>query len=203
MKNKYSDLINDLSDRELIFHLMATQILLVVISFILGIFLFESFTEFDSLFVWTDPTILYVGGLAGLLVVLLDIGLMRILPKSYYDDGGLNKKLFANKSILQIALISIMVATTEEILFRGVLQTHFGLFVSSIIFALIHYRYLFNWFLFTNIIVLSFFIGYIYLLTGNLLVTIFMHFVIDFLLGIVIKFSNKKKLDEQEVIEHE
>ncbi|UII54674.1 CPBP family intramembrane metalloprotease [Cytobacillus spongiae] len=192
MKNKYEQVIKEISDRELFFHLFATQILLLTIAFILGIILFNSYSAFFDLFLWEDWRILSIGGLAGLAVVFLDLWLMKWLPKALYDDGGLNEKLFQNKTVIQIALIAAMVAISEEILFRGVIQTHFGLVLSSVIFALVHYRYLFNWFLFINVTALSFLIGYIYFLTNNLLVTIFMHFVIDFLLGVMIRMKQGK-----------
>jgi membrane protease YdiL (CAAX protease family) len=188
MKNKYADLIKSLSDREIMLNSLATQLLLFSISIILGIILFDSFTEFLELFQWNDDMLWKLGLTAGIGVVLLDFVLMRVLPPSYYDDGGLNERLFQHKSIMMIACIAFLAAVSEEILFRGVIQTHFGLVISSLIFALIHYRYLFNWFLFTNVVALSFLIGYIYLVSGNLLVTIFMHFIIDFLLGLIIRF---------------
>lgn len=201
-KQQYTDLINELSERELMYHLFATQVILAIISLVFGFFLFDDFSSFLAIFKWSDPNIWVIGGLAGLAVVLLDLILMKLLPSHYYDDGGLNERLFRNKSIGQIALIAAIVAISEEILFRGVIQTHFGLVVSSVVFALIHYRYLFNVFLFFNITVLSFFIGYVYILTDNLLVTIFMHFIIDFLLGIILRFS-KKSPQETEGISHE
>lgn len=190
MKKKYEEIIKELSDRELMFHLYVTQIVLLVISLVLGWILFDSFSSFAELFKWEDRHIWTIGGVAGLVVVLFDLLLMRILPPSYYDDGGLNERLFHNKSVLQIAIIAAMVSISEEVLFRGVIQTHFGLVVTSILFALIHYRYLFNWFLFLNITLLSFLIGFIYDVTGNLLVTIFMHFLIDFMLGTIIKLKS-------------
>lgn len=188
MKNKYADLINNLSEREIMLNFLATQLLLFSISIILGIILFDSFTEFLELFQWNDDLLWKLGLTAGVGVVLLDFFLMRVLPPSYYDDGGLNERLFQHKSTMMIACIALLAAVSEEILFRGVIQTHFGLVISSLVFALIHYRYLFNWFLFTNVVALSFLIGYIYLVSGNLLVTIFMHFTIDFLLGLIIRF---------------
>lgn len=203
MKKKYSDLINELTDREIVFHLLATQILLLTVSFVLGLFLFDHFSSFVELFIWDDRQIWLIGGGAGVAIVLLDVTLMKVLPPSYYDDGGLNERLFQNRAVWEIALIAAMVAFSEEILFRGVIQTHFGLVISSIIFALIHYRYLFNVFLFINITALSFFIGYIYLVTGNLLVTIFMHFVVDFLLGVIIRFRKKNSPHAQEGMKDE
>ncbi|MDQ0157199.1 CPBP family intramembrane glutamic endopeptidase [Robertmurraya andreesenii] len=202
-KQQYTDLINQLTDREIMFHLLLTQLILIVISTILGFFLFDDLSAFLHIFGWHDVNIWKVGGCIGLGVVILDLVLMKLLPPSYYDDGSLNERLFQSKPIWQIAAIAAMVAISEEILFRGVIQTHFGLIISSLIFAVIHYRYLFNLFLFANIMALSFLVGYIYLVTGNLLVTIFMHFVIDFLLGLVIRFSKKKSPRIQEGMNHE
>lgn len=187
MRNKYIDILEELSDKELVKHLYMTQLLLTIISAVMGWFLFDRLESFLQLFNWTDPYIWWIGVPAGILVVCLDLLFMKYLPSSYYDDGGLNEKLFSSRTGWEIILISVIVAVSEEILFRGIIQTHFGLIASSIIFALIHYRYLFNWFLFVNITLLSFFIGMIYEWTGNLLVTITMHFIIDALLGFVIK----------------
>lgn len=188
MKERYKETVAVLTEKELLFHLIATQILLLTISVILGMILFDSLNEFKNLFIWNDLSIPTVGLGAGILVVTVDVLLMKYLPPSYYDDGGLNERIFKNKTILQIAMVAAMVAVSEEILFRGIIQTNAGLMITSIIFAVVHYRYLFNWFLFLNIILLSFFIGYIYMQTDNLLVTIVMHFIIDFLLGLMIKF---------------
>ncbi|MCM3599744.1 CPBP family intramembrane metalloprotease [Robertmurraya korlensis] len=195
MNNKYAELIDELSDKELLKHLYMTQVILVVLSLVIGYFLFDSWKSFLGLFDWNDPFIWWVGVPAGFLIVCVDAMFMKFLPSSYYDDGGLNEKLFSNRKGWEILFIAAIVATSEEILFRGIIQTHFGLIVSSIIFAVIHYRYLFNWFLFLNIILLSFFIGVIYEWTGNLLVTIMMHFVIDALLGFMIK--RKERIREE------
>lgn len=190
MKDRYKETVAGLTEKELLFHLAATQILLLTISSILGMIVFDSIKEFTELFIWDDRNILTYGLGAGATVVALDLVLMKYLPKSYYDDGGLNERIFRNRSVSEIMLIAAVVAASEEILFRGVIQTNTGLIISSIIFAVVHYRYLFNWFLFTNIILLSFLIGYIYMVTQNLAVTIIMHFVIDFILGLIIKFRN-------------
>ncbi|MGD6898732.1 CPBP family intramembrane glutamic endopeptidase [Bacillus infantis] len=196
MKKKHMEIIKELSDKDLLFHLYATQLLLLAISAILGFILFNDFSSFFDLFFWEDLNILYIGAGAGIAVVLADLLLMKIVPASYYDDGGLNERIFRNRNPLHIAVIAAIVAFCEELLFRGVIQTHFGVLVSSIIFAAVHYRYLFNWFLFVNIIVLSFLMGIIYLKTGNLAVTIVMHFLIDFLLGISIRYRKQDNIEE-------
>ena len=190
MKKSDRNLINEISDKELLHSLYLTQLLLIIISIILGFFLFNDFYEFVALFKWDIKQILLWGGSAGVAVFLLDLILMKILPAHYYDDGGLNERIFRGRSILQIAFIAGIVSIAEEVLFRGVVQTHVGLVISSIIFAVVHIRYLFNWYLFLNVIGLSFLIGFIYWQTENIIVTMFMHFLIDFLLGCAIRLNS-------------
>lgn len=197
MKQKYNELIKGLSDKELLFHLYMTQIILLVVSFILGLIFFDHFSFLNQIRLH-DKSIVIIGIPAGIAVVLLDIILMRWLPAHYYDDGGLNERIFKNRKTLHILFIAAFVAFSEELLFRGVIQTKVGLIFASLIFAMIHYRYLFNWFLFANIVTLSFVIGVIYEWTDNLAVTIIMHFVIDFLLGIYINFRHTKMIDPRE-----
>lgn len=202
MKNKYSEMINELSDRELVRQLYLTQIILLVVSLILSIFLFKGYSFWQQMN-WFDIHIITVGVAAGLIVVIIDYFFTKWLPSSYYDDGGLNERLFRNQSELKILFISLLVAFSEELLFRGIIQTKIGLIWACLLFAGVHYRYLFNWFLFINIVLLSFFIGFIFAWTNNLAVTIVMHFIIDFLSGIQIKWKNKNKDKNQEGSSHE
>ncbi|CAN7227751.1 type II CAAX endopeptidase family protein [Peribacillus frigoritolerans] len=191
MKNKQAELIKQLTDRQLLYNLFLTQIILLTLSIFLGIILFKDRSAFFDLFIFDDLNILLIGVPAGVIVVLIDILLMKVTPSSYQDDGGINERIFSNLSYPMIFAVALVVAISEEVLFRGVLQTHFGLLLTSLIFAAVHYRYLFNWFLFLNVLVLSFFIGFLFEMTNNIIVTITAHFLIDFILGILIR--NKKQ----------
>ena len=86
-------------------------------------------------------------------------------------------------------ILSFTVAFAEELLFRGVLHTTFGYFIASTIFALAHFRYLTKPILFISILFVSFYIGYLFEITGNLVVTIAAHFIVDFLLGLFIRLQ--------------
>ncbi|MFJ7975262.1 lysostaphin resistance A-like protein [Peribacillus sp. NPDC096379] len=196
MKNKQAELIGRLSNQELHKQLFLTQILLLVISAILGFILFDYFSSFTKIF-RMEWKIIYIGVSAGITVVLLDLVMMKLLPEAYHNDGGINERIFTSLSYPMIAVVALSVAISEEVLFRGVLQTHIGLIWTSVLFALVHYRYLFHPFLFVNIILLSFFIGFIFEMTGNLYVTISMHFTIDFILGLIIKMTKGKNLDRK------
>ncbi|WP_050615459.1 CPBP family intramembrane glutamic endopeptidase [Bacillus testis] len=187
MNNKQADLIKELSDDVLLMNVWLTQGIVLAVALVLNLILFDSFGDFFRLFDWHDSRILLVGGGVGVLVVALDWLMMKIVPPRYYDDGGINERIFSSSSYGQILILTAAVSVCEELLFRGAIQTHTNLWVASIIFALVHYRYLFHPYLFINVMVLSLLFGWIFEQSGNLLVTIAMHFVIDLLLGLYIK----------------
>lgn len=198
MKNKQAELIKQLTDRQLSQQLILTQLLLLFVALLLGFIFFTHWSEFTSLIDFTDKSIWTLGVPAGILVVVIDLLFMRWLPEKYFDDGGINERIFGALSISAIFGLTALVAISEEILFRGVIQAEFGIWIASLVFAFIHVRYLYNWFLFSNILLLSFFIGIIFEITGNLVVTITMHFVIDLCLGIMLnrKAAEQKKEGE-------
>ena len=130
MKKKYFDLIKEIPEKELIISLYFTQILLLTIAFFLGLFLFDSYSAFLTyligwilIFCWSvEPQ-----ANCGFSRSCLD----ENIAKKYYDDGGLNERIFQKRPFHQIAVIAAVVAIGEEILFRGVIQTHFGLIASA------------------------------------------------------------------------
>ena len=192
MKNKQAELVGQLKDEDLYRALIQTQVLLLLIASVLGIFIFDDLQEFLLLFDSRDWSIIWIGIPAGLLVVIYDLLSMTYLPRRYFDDGGINQRIFSSLNGRKIFFVVLLVSVSEEVLFRGIIQTYAGLWIASLIFALIHIRYLYNIYLFVNILLLSFYIGMVYEWTGNLLVTIAMHFTIDLILGFFInKTANR------------
>ncbi|MFC4022913.1 CPBP family intramembrane glutamic endopeptidase [Oceanobacillus longus] len=186
---KQSELIKQLSDEEIRKQLFLSQSLLILISIILSVILFEKMTDWLLFFDWNMGEILLYGLIPGLIIVFIDLGMMYFLPEKYYDDNGINKRIFGDQPLFYIFTISLFVAVSEELLFRGVIQNEFGYLFASLLFAFVHIRYLRKPVLLISIILVSFFIGYMYELTNNLLVTITAHFCVDFLLGLVIRFK--------------
>ncbi|MFL6560794.1 MAG: CPBP family intramembrane glutamate endopeptidase, partial [Bacillus sp. (in: firmicutes)] len=83
MKKKYFELINGLTDKDLLFHLYMTQGILCVISLILGFIFFDHFSYLETINL-EDSQIFTIGIPAGLIVVMLDVLLMKWLPSSFY-----------------------------------------------------------------------------------------------------------------------
>ncbi|KUP07810.1 hypothetical protein Q73_08350 [Bacillus coahuilensis m2-6] len=182
--------IQQLTEKQLNVALYSTQLLLLVLCFALAFLLDISLLtimENSSIsigMVWASISV-------GLVIVVVDIiGMIRY--PTIYDDGGINQTLFATKSYLHIFVLTLFIAISEELFFRGVLQSYFGLIPVSLFFALIHFRYLKNWYLVLNVLIVSFLLGYSYELTESLFVPITIHFVIDFLLACWIRLKGRK-----------
>lgn len=150
---------------------------------------------FPSWKVWLDyfdanvNEILLIGFGSAFIVIVFDIILMSVFPNESFDDGGINKRIFKKQPILFIIGFTLLVAICEELLFRGTIQTTFGYVFASLLFALVHIRYLKKTVLFLSIVLVSFFIGWIFERTENLLITITAHFIIDLVLGLIIRFK--------------
>src|SRR5699024_9418322 len=176
---KQRDIIKQLSDKELKYQLLFSQFILFILSIILSVFLFHSLHDWFAYFHFHTIYIIYFGIGTGIVIVGFDLLIIYLLPAKWYDDGGINERIFKNRSIADILLIVGIVSIAEEFLFRGVIQTTFGYIIASTLFALVHIRYLSKPVLFISVLITSFYIGWIFEITGSLLVTITAHFIVD------------------------
>ena len=189
---KQADLINNMTDKEILLNLYITQLIMLVGALGLGWLFFDSWLDLFGLFKWEPFNIFVIGGGSAIIIILFELLLEKVVPKNMLDDGGINERVFQNRSLLEILILVTLISFAEELLFRGVLQTHFGIIPASILFAIIHVRYLRKIILFFITISLSFYLGWLYLMTENLLVPIFTHFTIDFVLGCILRFRKKE-----------
>lgn len=192
---KQSDIIRQLSSADLKRSVLYTQLLLFSLSIVLSLFLFNTFTDWFKLFTLNVSEIFYYGVIPAFLIIIIDVILDKFIPNRFLDDGGINEKLFSGQSTFSIFIITATVAIAEELLFRGVIQSTFGYVFASLLFALIHIRYLKKPILLIVIIGLSFYIGYLFEVTQNLNVTITTHFLIDFILGLLIKYKTRGEIN--------
>lgn len=188
---KQADIIRQISSEDLKKSVFYTQFILLSISIVSSFILFDNFKDWFVLFKLNPKDIFYYGIIPAIIVIALNIILSRYVPNRYLDDGGINEKLFKSQSVFSIIIIALTVAIAEELLFRGVIQTVFGYIFASSLFAIIHIRYLKKPVLLISIIIVSFYIGYLFEVTQNLLVTITAHFIIDFILGLLIKYKTR------------
>ncbi|MCI0765706.1 CPBP family intramembrane glutamic endopeptidase [Bacillus sp. TL12] len=179
--------IEDIGPKEIRLNLYITQLIIIGVGCVLAYILFPNRSEFYDLWKWEPISILVIGSVVAGVVVLFDYIAMQVLPESWFDDGGINDRMFQGTSVIQLFCITFVIGFAEEFLFRGVLQTHFGLVVASLIFAVLHIRYVRKPFLFCFVCMISFLFGYVFQWTENLFITIFAHFLVDFIMGLQLR----------------
>jgi len=178
-----------MTDEEVKQQLILSQSIFFLLSIGLSFIFFDHIFDWFSLFSPDLKEIFLYGVITGVVLVIIEIIIDNIVPKQWLDDGGINEKVFKNQSTSNIFIIALVVAISEEFLFRGVIQVSFGYIFASSLFVIVHLRYLKKPVLLIFIIITSFLIGYLFELTGNLFVTIAFHFIVDFLLGLYIKIK--------------
>jgi uncharacterized protein len=183
--------ISDLNDRSLLLNLYFTQTLSLIIALIITLFQRHRFWTFFS----TDGgwKIVYWGIGLAIAVLLVDFAVGRWVPEEVTDDGGVNKRIFGQRPLWHIACISAVVAVCEEMLFRGAIQASWGAYWTSILFAAIHIRYLRHWLMTGLVFSISYGLGWVYVHTGTLWTPIIAHFTIDFVLGVILKYSKEDR----------
>lgn len=187
MFKNQSEQIKQLSDKQVLQSLYFTQFLLIIISIVMSIFLFKDRNDFLKVWEYKDNDFLLFGFITALIVIIIDYIMMKLLPSHLLDDGGVNEKIFKNRNVLHIIFLTALIAFSEELLFRGIIQTHFGLLVASLIFAILHFRYVSKIILFIMVVSVSFLLGIVYELTNTIYSTMIAHFIIDLVFAIQIR----------------
>ena len=98
------------------------------------------------------------------------------------------KEIFDNMNLAELVVISLLAGIGEEMLFRGVLQTHFGIIIASIVFGLMHsvsVAYV------IVTIIMGLYIGIIFESGGSLLVPMQLHFIYDLAALVYLKYIVK------------
>lgn len=178
--------VTKIDDRTLLLNLYITQLLTLLLA--LGLIWWQGRSAIELLQLpgGFEPWLWGIGLAAAVLVV--DGAVSRWVPEDVTDDGGINDKLFRHKAVWHIALLSFIVAVCEELLFRGALQHWMGPYWTSILFAFIHFRYLKHWVMTGLVFSISYGLGWIAVHTGTLWAPIAAHFLIDFVMGTIIRY---------------
>lgn len=185
--------VDQLDDRMLLINLYMTQAL----TFIIGLIwvLFQHQNPIQLFKMQNQLTFVWWGfGLAAA-VIVVDLLISRWVPEEASDDGGVNDRIFRTRPVWHIIVLSFVVAVCEELLFRGAIQHAFGPYWTSIIFAAIHVRYLKHWIPTGLVFAISYGLGWIYIQTGTLWAPIIAHFLVDLIMGLIIRFR-KEQVDQ-------
>lgn len=197
LKFKFNQVdITRIDDRLLLTNLYFTQALTLLLACMIIWFQDRSILEIFVPFL--DTKAILWGAVFGVIVVTGDLVISRFVPEEVTDDGGINEKLFKKRPLWHIVILCVIISICEELLFRGAIQHAWGAYWTSILFTAIHLRYLRHWLMTGLVFSISYGLGWIYDQTGSLWTPIVAHFLIDLIMGCIIRFGgtdsgNKKK----------
>jgi len=169
-------------------HLCLTQLLVLLLA-ATGSALLYDWREFLAIWhipAW--PTLLAAAGVAVLAAgwgALLD----RWLPARWLDDGAINQRIFQGLAPLPVFLLCLLIGVAEEWLFRGVVQPLLGNGWTSLLFTLIHFRYLRKPILLLSVYATSYLLGLLFAQSGSLLPPIAAHTLINFVSALLLQKS--------------
>jgi membrane protease YdiL (CAAX protease family) len=183
--------VDQLNDKMLLANLYLTQALTLIIG--ISWVLFQGRNPLPLLELPQSGQFALWGAGLAVLVLVFDLGISRFVPEDASDDGGVNERIFGSRAIWHIIVISLVVSLCEEILFRGAIQYAIGPYWTSILFAAIHVRYLRHWIPTGLVFSISYGLGWIMIHTGTLWAPILAHFLVDFVMGCIIRLRREEK----------
>ncbi|MGK5508075.1 CPBP family intramembrane glutamic endopeptidase [Brevibacillus formosus] len=130
-------------------------------------------------------------------IIIASIAMDHYLPKRWQDDGSINEKVFGTMLPSTTILVCMVVGVGEEWLFRGVIQSLTGNFWSSLIFTLIHIRYLKKPLMIISVFGTSWILGLLFAHYQSLWPSIVAHILIDVMLAFYLQKTIKKKGEEE------
>lgn len=182
--------VDQISEKLLLVNLYATQIVTLIIGIVW--ILLQGRNPLALLRLPDDYAFVWWGGGLALAVLLVNWAISSFVPEEAADDGGINEKIFARRPVWHIAVLSLVVSLCEEMLFRGAVQHAFGPYWTSILFAAIHVRYLRHWIPTGLVFSISYGLGWIMEIGGTIWAPVAAHWIIDFALGLAIRFRRNK-----------
>jgi hypothetical protein len=112
--------IHNIDDKTLLLNLYATQLLTLIVALIVILFQHNPLAD---MFRIADPLTPVLWGLGfAVAVIVFDLAISKWVPEHVTDDGGINERLFGNRPLWHVAVMSAIVAICEELLFRGAIQ---------------------------------------------------------------------------------
>lgn len=178
--------VEQLSNRVLVLNLYLTQFIVLGIGCVL-----LWWQDRLTVHLWdvTSWTVILSGAGVGLLIVSADLLLFRRFPHHMTDKSGINEKLFRHQPVWHIFVMTLLIAFCEELLFRGAIQPYLGVVGTSLLFTLIHFRYLKQWVMVASVFLVSLVLGSLVLVTHSIAASTVAHFTVDFTLGVLIRYD--------------
>ena len=187
--------MNEISKRVFLINIILSQVIIGVVGLLLIFTLFKD-VSFSNLFKLTFSAKTLVVILVGSsLLILLQIVFHKFLTgEKLFDE--LNVILMHKFNLKELFFIFLGGSLAEEFLFRGILQPVLGIFITSILFVIIHFRYYKKLYILAEVFLMGIILGFTYAITSLLWVPIVCHFLVNYLTAVLIKKGYIKMTSE-------
>jgi len=180
-------MINQMNKKILFLNIILSQGILLLVSFLWIRFVTPENTFLHILAINAHFQVLFLSFLAGsgLLLILQWFFLRHVSRDRLMDE--LNLILLDKFSLPMLFIIFLSGAGVEEILFRGVIQQHLGIWLASVLFTVIHFRYLKKVALMIEVFLMGMILGMTYLVTQTIWIPILCHLCVNISTAVMIK----------------
>jgi len=183
----------DFSSKDAVFVFSSFTFICAAVIFVLivyDVFTIHNFLSFDQAFKMVLSIALSSFGL-----LLFGVILTLYIPSNYMDDTN---KSYQNYSLLAISSFMFIAALFEEMLFRGIIQNLFLVFlehqwtaiiITTLLFLGFHIQYFKKPIMLLNIAIPSLIFGWIYFETNNIIVPFLAHFLMNIGMTLLFKYN--------------
>ena len=187
---------------EILLLVVVVEIIVIIISFVLAYFTKVNLISLLNISLKATITgliflvVLTVVNLLSVFILPRYIGFLRPLKEAYDEVSGLVISL----DPFSIVVISLFSGVAEELLFRGVVQTTWGIVLASLVFGLFHIGNKKTIQYGAYAILIGFYLGYLMIYTQSLWAPILVH-VLNNAIAIPVMQWSYKKLKAQAPVE--
>lgn len=180
--------MEQLSKKFLLLNLILSQSIILILGLILyWLFYMKNGASWLELFTAASLKTICFYTVTGstILGVFQLIFIKFVSPARLYDE--INKQIFEKFSYFELLFIFLFGAWAEELLFRAVIQPFLGVWLTSLIFMVIHFRYLKKVYALFEVYLLSVVLGWLYIMTSSLWVPVICHFTVNYVMAVLAK----------------
>ncbi|ARF15617.1 CAAX protease [Sporosarcina ureae] len=193
MKKGSENIKRDIKTKDVMFAFSSLSLLCIAVLF--GLVVYDVLT-IQSLLSFNKPIeSIVITGIASIALLLFGVVLTFSIPSNSID--GMNKT-YQDGSLSSLFIFMFLAALFEEVLFRGIIQNLFFVYTgnqwvailsATLLFLVFHIQYFKKPMMLMNITIPSIVFGWIYVKTNNLLVPVFVHFLMNFGMTILFKYK--------------
>ena len=178
--------MNEIPKKILLLNVVLSQAIIVGIGILLIFAVFENRDLTELFSVRIDFFSIFVVILGSGLLILLQLLFHKFLAHEKLFDE-INMVLMERFSLKELFWIFLGGSIAEEFLFRGIIQTEFGILIASIVFTITHFRYHNKLYIIAEVFLMGLLLGLIYTLTKMLWVPIVCHLTVNFATAFLLK----------------